>query len=177
MCSSSNHYYDPINPRNLIIGCGKGYRGDLVFPHNHQNYITIDIDPIIRPDHIVNIETATPDQLQMLTRSGLFREIYFENVFLADLQTARNVSSLLVRGIGCVYYVGDLSRVALHTILNAYCQLNFNVTYADYETSRVVKEKLFPPQLIYLIGEDTKVIKVTPRPLPSFNEAFGHLFN
>lgn len=177
MFPCNNPFHHQINPRNLIIGCGQGYREDMQFPHNHQNCITADRDTEIQPDHLVDIANATPGQLQILTGSGFFREIYFENLFLADLQTARNVISLLAGGLSCVYYIGEFTFEDFCIISHVYSQLRFYVTYADDGTSQAVKEKLFPPQFIDSYGRNTQVIKATPRPLPSVDEAFGHLGN
>ncbi|HDL7647677.1 TPA: hypothetical protein PXO92_004379 [Yersinia enterocolitica] len=157
------------NPRCLIIGCGKGYREDLVVPHNHTEY-TLDIDPSIQPDFVADITKEIN-----LDHLGQFDEIYFENVILLDFQVVLNVKKLLIPGRGKLYFVGELSPHIFERIKAIYTPLNFHIRMADIRLSQRIKAKLFPQILIDCFGTDCSVIELTQAPLPSFNDAFGFL--
>ncbi len=160
------------NPRCLIIGCGKGYRDDLIVHHNHTTEYTLDIDPGIRPDFVADITRAGN-----FSYLGKFDEIYFENIMLLNLQVALNVKSLLVPGRGKVYFVGQHSLHIFERIKVIYTPLHFSVRMADTALSQRIREKLFPKILVDCFGTTCRVIELTQVPLPSFERAFGFLLN
>lgn len=164
--------FKTTHPRYLIIGCGKGYREDLVVPHNHTTEYTLDIDPGIRPDFVADI-TKTVNFSYM----GKFDEIYFENIALAELQVAINVKNLLIPGRGKVYLVGQHSPHLLERLRMIYAPLHFSVRMANAVLSKKIKEKLFPEILVDCFGTTCSVIELTQVPLPSFEKAFGPLLN
>lgn len=160
------------NPRCLIIGCGKGYREDLVVPHNHTTEYTLDIDPSIRPDFVADIT-----RIGNFSYLGKFDEIYFENIILLDFQVALNVKSLLNPGRGKVYFVGQLSPHTFERIKAIYTPLHFSARMADAALSQRIREKLFPRILVDCFGTTCSVVELTQIPLPSFESAFGFLLN
>lgn len=159
-------------PRCLIIGCGKGYREDLVVPHNHTTEYTLDIDPSIQPDFVADIT-----KIGNFSYMGKFDEIYFENIMLPDFQVALNVKSLLIPGRGKVYFVGQHSPHTLERIKMIYTPLHFSVRMADRALSQRIRDKLFPKILVDCFGTTCSVIELTQVPLPSFENAFGFLLN
>ncbi|WP_299142526.1 hypothetical protein [uncultured Vibrio sp.] len=166
------HYpIDPNFKKELIIGCGKIFRDDQVIEHNHsKEQITIDIDPLIAPDYVMDIEKMTNSEILKLTSSGYFTHIYLENIIIINSNVAINLSRLLNKSGGVIYYVGELDDGHMREIEEVFNVICFKAEFCKREEEKKVINELLPS--FFAEMKAFKVIKITHVGLPSFKETF-----